>query len=153
MGEWKIGKNSDVLKTTLGSCAGIILFSKKHLMGGIAHILLGEPPPGKIVHRGKYAKTAINGLIADLASNGVPESSLKAALFGGATMFASKNDNMLQNIGIDNIRISREVLISKNIPVFFEETGGTKGRSITLFIADRKIRYSSSGIENYIYIS
>ena len=153
MGEWKIGTDSDVLKTTLGSCAGIVLYSAEHRIGGIAHILLGEPPAGKIVHRGKYARTAINGLIADLALKGIPDSSLKAALFGGATMFVSKNDNMLQNIGIENIRISKEVLLSKNIPVFHEETGGTRGRSISLFISERKIRYSSSGNENYIYIS
>jgi chemotaxis protein CheD len=148
-----MGKNSDMLKTTLGSCVGIILYSIKHRTGGIAHILLGEPPQGKITHKGKYARTAIYTLLAEFESMGILSKSVKACLFGGATMFISKNGNTLQNIGIDNVRISKEVLAACNIPIFFEDTGGTKGRSVSLYVDEGKISYTTSGIENYIYIS
>ncbi|MDH5656564.1 MAG: chemotaxis protein CheD [Spirochaetia bacterium] len=153
VGEWKIGRNSDFLKTTLGSCAGIVLYSMKHKIGGIAHILLGEPPPGKIIHKGKYARTAIYSLVSELKSSGVPASDLKACLFGGATMFYSKNGNALQQIGNDNIRISKEVLKELDIPILLEDTGGKRGRSVILQIEDGKIRYSSADEEHAIYIS
>lgn len=153
MGEWKIGRDSDILKTTLGSCTGIILYSIKHRAGGLAHVLLGEPPPGKIVHKGKYVRTAISGLLQDLENAGVPGGSLKACIFGGATMFVSKKGDFLQNIGNENIKISKEVIHAQNIPVFFEDTGGQNGRTVTLFISEAKIRYSSAGQEKYIYIS
>ncbi len=151
MAEWKVARSPHALRTTLGSCVGIVLYSSSHKTGGLAHILLGEAPTGKIINRGKYAKPAIEGLTAELNKAGVETDALSARLFGGASMFETGDSSFLHNIGMENVRIARETLQRLNIPVSVEEVGGNAGRTISLFLEDGRILLRSNGKERYIY--
>ena len=62
--EWKAAKSPDAIRTTLGSCVGIVLYSAKKKVGGLSHVLLADPPAGRIVQRGKYARTAVDMLLS-----------------------------------------------------------------------------------------
>lgn len=149
--EWRAAKNPDALRTTLGSCVGIALYSSKKKMGGVAHILLGEPPRGKIISKGKYAHTALEALTLDIKRLGVEASDLTARIFGGASMFESNNYSFLQNIGTDNVTAVRTSLKKLNINIVAEEVGGSLGRTITMFMEDGRILLKSGGKEKYIY--
>lgn len=143
--EWKVAAAPRALRTTLGSCVGVVLYSARDRTGGLAHILLGEPPPGKIVHRGKYARTAVEGLANELERMNVPRQNLKAALIGGASLFDSLHTPFLNQIGPGNVEASRAALQRLGIRVNREEVGGKTGRTITLFLEDGRIELRAGG--------
>ncbi|HQI20109.1 MAG TPA: chemotaxis protein CheD, partial [Leptospiraceae bacterium] len=149
--EWKTGKAPDALRTTLGSCVGIVLYSADKKIGGVAHILLGDAPVGKIVHRGKYARPALESLLADLAKLDIKPGMLTARIFGGGSMFEAVHSRVLQSIGPDNVRAATEAVKAHNIPVVAEDTGGTTGRTITLNLEDGSVLMRAGTREKYFY--
>lgn len=150
--EWKTASNPDALRTTLGSCVGIILYSSKKKVGGLAHVLLGEAPGGKIIKRGKYARPAIESLYHELEKKfELQAEELTARLFGGASMFKTIHSKFLQNIGAENVNIARETLNELKIPIIAEDVGGTAGRTVTLFLNDGKILLRANGKEKFLY--
>ena len=130
---------------------GIVLFSEKKKVGGLAHVLLSEPPAGKINNKGKYARSAIEAVLADLKKTGIEPSELSARIFGGASMFDSIQSSFLQNIGSENVRVTKEVLGQHGIPITSEEIGGTVGRTITVFMDDGRILLRANGKEKFFY--
>lgn len=149
--EWKVAKAPDALRTTLGSCVGIVLYSAEKKIGGVAHILLGEPPAGKIVHRGKYARPAVDSLLADLAKLDIKPAALTARLFGGASMFEAVHSQFLQNIGADNVKAAKAAIEAYKIPLLLEDTGGSSGRTITLNLEDGSVFMRAGSREKYFY--
>lgn len=150
--EWKVAKDPATLRTTLGSCVGIVLYHQKRKVGGLAHILLGEAPTGKIINRGKYARPAIEGLVAEMKKEfDVEPDTMTARLFGGASMFESIHSSFLQNIGMENVRVAKETLEKLKIPVTLEEVGGSYGRTITVYLEDGKVLLRMNGKEKFIY--
>lgn len=149
--EWKVAEKPDALRTTLGSCVGIALYCERKGVGGLAHVLLGHPQPGKIVNKGKYARPAVQGLVQDLQREGVAAEDLRARIFGGASMFEAQNSSFLQNIGAGNVSAVKEALQELHIPLLIEDVGGTAGRTITFFLDDGRILLRANGKEKYIY--
>ena len=149
--EWKAARSPDAIRTTLGSCVGIVLYSAKKKIGGISHVLLADPPPGRIVQRGKYARTAIDMLVADLQKLGVEPADVSARIFGGASMFDSMNSSFFNNIGQSNVQATRETLEAKKIPIVEEDVGGNAGRTITLYLDDGRVLLRANGQERYLY--
>lgn len=149
--EWKTARNPDALWTTLGSCVGVVLYSSKKKVGGIAHALLSEPPAGKIVHKGKYARTAVESLLLELEKAGVERTELSARVFGGASMFEAVHSSFMNSIGPENVNSAKLVLERLKIPVIAEDTGGSAGRTITLYTDDGRIFLRANGREKYIY--
>ncbi len=116
------------LKTILGSCVGIILRDLERGVSGLAHIML----PARLrddASTGKYADSAIPALLRRLAGIGGRQSSLQALLVGGAQMFPM-GDTTLASIGDQNVETSRRILQENRIPIVFEDTGGTSGRTV-----------------------
>lgn len=149
--EWKLTESPHALRTTLGSCTGIVLYAPEQKMGGIAHILLGDPPPGRIIHRGKYARTALEGLLADFQKQGIAPSSLRARLYGGASLFEVENSSFFNKIGPGNVEAARQALQSAGLRIIHEDTGGNVGRTITLFTDDGRLLLRAGSKEQFIY--
>ncbi|HBS04650.1 MAG TPA: chemotaxis protein CheD [Leptospiraceae bacterium] len=149
--EWKAAKSPDAIRTTLGSCVGIVLYSAKKKIGGVSHVLLADPPAGRIVQRGKYARTAIDMLLADLQKLGIEASELSARIFGGASMFDAMNSAFFNNIGQSNVTATRETLEARKIPIVEEDVGGNLGRTITLYLDDGRVLLRANGQERYLY--
>ncbi len=129
MAEMGVVNDDRRLKTILGSCVGIILRDPERRVSGLAHIML----PAR--HRedtteGKYADTAIPALLARIAREGGRQGSLQALLIGGAQMFPLGNER-IASIGDQNVQASRTILGQYRIPIVFEDTGGTAGRTVT----------------------
>ena len=137
--EWQVARSPGVIRTTLGSCVGVVLYASQFQAGGMAHILLGEPPPGKIIHRGKYARTAIEGLVNELGRLGVASTDLEAAIIGGASLFDGLDTPFLNRIGPGNIDAARAALPKMKINIKRAEVGGKSGRTISLYLDDGRI--------------
>jgi chemotaxis protein CheD len=128
MGEMDVMNEDRRLKTVLGSCVGIILRDPERRVSGLAHIMLPARQRDDRME-GKYADTAIPALLRRLLKSGGRQSSLQALLIGGAQMFPMGNEK-LASIGDQNVRASRRILKESRIPIVFEDTGGTSGRSV-----------------------
>ena len=137
MAEMDVVSDARKLKTILGSCVGIILRDPERRVSGLAHIMLPAQRRDDATE-GKYADTAIPALLARLEAIGGRQSSLQALLIGGAQMFPLGNVK-IASIGDQNVEASRRILREQRIPIVFEHTGGTAGRSVTFDTATGQV--------------
>jgi chemotaxis protein CheD len=128
------GSEPSNLKTTLGSCVGVILTDKKSGVHGLAHIMLPE-----MLRRdtavGKYADTAIPALLEKMKKRGARKEEIRAFIMGGACMFHFTGTTGMSVIGDRNVEAAQKILDELDIPVVFQETGGNAGRTV-LFNSD-----------------
>ncbi len=117
------------LKTTLGSCVGVILFDKTRSVSGLAHIMLPERLRDDQAI-GKYADTAIPNLLSQLERRGSHRNNLRAYLAGGANMFQTSQDSLISTVGEKNVTAVRQILGNLGIPIHGEHTGGEQGRTV-----------------------
>ena len=118
-----------VITTILGSCIAVCLWDPILKYGGMNHYLLplwngdGLPSP-------KYGSIAIPKLIEKMLSFGSNKRSLKAKVFGGASLI--KQTSGLLNVGERNITLAEDLLAEEGIPVISGDVGGDQGRKIFL---------------------
>ena len=125
------------LKTVLGSCVGVVIRDTDRKVSGMAHIMLPARRHDDEAS-GKYADSAIPALLDRLAGCGGRAGSLQALLIGGAQMFPMGNAG-IASIGDQNVEAARRILTEKNIPIVFEDTGGTAGRSVVFSNSTGKV--------------
>lgn len=130
VGDLKIARSPKVIKTSLGSCVGVVLYDSMQKIGGMLHLMLPNCN-GREGKPGKYADTGIP-LLLDLMLNKAKskKNALTARIFGGAKMFSVNSD--LFDIGKSNIAETQRILDHFNIRVTASRLGGTKGHQITL---------------------
>ncbi len=115
------------LKTTLGSCVGIILADRQNEVYGLAHVMLPEISPGDQT-LGKYADSAVPAMVSLMGQRaGGPGGRLEAFLVGGASMFEAVG---MSDIGNRNVQAAHKAVRQLNIPVVFDDTGGNCGRTV-----------------------
>ena len=129
MGEMLVGCGEEPLKTLLGSCIGLALFSRRSMIGGLAHIVLPESR-GKPGPPAKYVDTAIPELIRQIELAGARATSLKAKIAGGANMLSSR---AVSTIGDQNLETIQLLLRDLGIPIVAEHCGGVQGRRMTFY--------------------
>ncbi|MCP4268115.1 MAG: chemotaxis protein CheD [Candidatus Brocadiaceae bacterium] len=130
VGDLKIAKAPKTIRTSLGSCVGVVLYDNVQKIGGILHLMLPhcKDRNGRLT---KYADTGIP-LLLDLLVNEAKanRNTLKAKIFGGAKMFTVNSD--LFDIGKSNIMETKNILQKANIRLVASRLGGTKGHQISL---------------------
>lgn len=129
MAEMAVVENTNLLKTTLGSCVGVVLHEGKRNISGLAHIMLPESSP-RDSKKGKYADTAIPALLSQILEKGGSKQHIRAYIAGGANMFKTSTDSKITTVGDKNVEVSRRVLAELQIPIVHEETGGELGRTV-----------------------
>ena len=128
IGQWAIATAPTKIRTLLGSCVGVVLYDRVARVGGLAHLVLPWTH-GAIDHPGKYAETAIPGLIADLERILKVRPRLVSKLVGGATMFQvdpAIRDNSGLNIGRRNQEAIEQILNKLTIPIIARDVGGPR---------------------------
>lgn len=134
MGEWAASaRPGHVISCIgLGSCIALVLADLKHRVVGVAHVVLpegsGSPPA-------KYADTVVPELIQRTLATGADRSALRAALVGGAAMFAFGGAPEDQ-IGARNERNVRFGLAHEGVPVVAAVTGGSTGRTLRVEVGE-----------------
>src|SRR4030042_4170049 len=108
------------LKTTLGSCVGIILADRENEVFGLAHVMLPEKMPNDET-LGKYADSAVPALVSLMEHRaGGANGKLEAYLGGGASMFETGGGAMT-DIGNRNVQAAHQAVRKLNIPVVFAD--------------------------------
>ena len=131
VGDLAVSASPHILKTILGSCIGIALYSPRDKAGGLLHIMLPVLTNGDM-NRAKYANTGIPILISALENEyGIKRHKLIAKIAGGANMFTFKKTLApIFDIGTNNITAVRNYLQQFNIPIVGEDVGANYGRRI-----------------------
>jgi chemotaxis protein CheD len=129
MAEIAVTTDSQCLKTTLGSCVGVVLHDPVRRVSGMAHIMLPNKLEGD-TKIGKFADTAIPYMLTELLGKGCRRAGLEVYIAGGGNMFKSSGDTHLNLIGDKNVREVKRILEDLRIPLRFEDTGGTCGRTM-----------------------
>lgn len=129
MGEMLVGRGEEPLRTLLGSCIGLALYSRRSMIGGLAHIVLPESH-GQLGPPAKYVDTAIPELIRRIELAGGQARNLNAKLAGGANMLASQ---AVSTIGDQNLETIQRLLRDLGIPIVAEHCGGVQGRRMTFY--------------------
>ncbi len=134
VGELTAGGPPAILATYgLGSCVAVLLHDRRTGIGGLAHVLLPFPSPGRGPGSpGRYAVSAVPALVAEMLAIGASREGLVGRLVGGASMFASLAAPGSIQIGDRNIIASREALSAEGIRLVAESVGGDFGRSVEL---------------------
>lgn len=125
MGEYEIGRHDEILTAMgIGSCVGVCLIDEENERGGLAHVML---PAEEGEDSSKHADVLLNSLVNEMKVKGTEISSMKAKIYGGASMF----DNSF-HIGERNVESVKDELHKRDIDIVDEGTGGDSGRAIWL---------------------
>lgn len=143
----KMCKTPDKITTVgLGSCVGIVLYSKSDKICGLVHIML---PSSKEIknnaNRAKFADTGIEDLVLALEKEGLKRQSLLAKIAGGATMFQFSGKSDMGSIGERNVKAVKETLESYRIQIVSEDTGEDYGRTIVFDPESKELLIRSAG--------
>lgn len=125
----KVAKAGDTIKTVVGSCIALCLTDIVTGTSGMVHIMMPEKKPGHEEEVGKYANTAVPALLELMLDAGCDRMRLKAKISGGASMF---NTDLSISIGLQNKLAVVSMLQKVDIPLKFEDTGGTSGRTVVV---------------------
>ncbi len=147
----KIAQEPKMLKTNLGSCVAVCLYSKQKKVGGMLHLMLasssGVSDKAKL-KKEKYADTGIPEMINQLSkSYGASKSELEAKIFGGAKVL----QNVTRNIGEENAAAVRNILRAEGIRIMASRLGGVKGYKVSIELSTGKVYCQIFGEEEKEY--
>ena len=129
-GEFHVGTAEYRVRTLLGSCVSITLWSKAHRVGAMSHFLLATRArrhSGGL--DGRYGEDALAMMLAGLAAMGIAPHECEAKIFGGASMFPTLARSS-GGVGRANGDLARRLLEDKNITVKSECLYGSGHRSV-----------------------
>ncbi len=147
----KVAESPKILKTNLGSCIAVCLYSQNKKVGGMLHLMLAsssELHDKNNLKKAKYADTGIPELLDQLGKlYGVKPEELTAKIFGGAKVLK----NVTRRIGDENADAVKSILKSYGIRITASELGGEKGYRITFFLETGKVISQVFGQEEKEY--
>lgn len=127
VGDFKVGREGEIIETVLGCCVGVCLYDKNKKVGSLLHFMLPAAPQKEPAKMAKYADTGLREMLRVLRQQyRVKKADLTAKVFGGAKMLPRST---LQ-IGRDNSQKIRELLNQHKIPILKEKMGGARGYKI-----------------------
>jgi chemotaxis protein CheD len=133
----------------LGSCVAVVMYDATAQVGGLTHIML---PKGMASDGlpGKFADTAVPHLLHEMIDRGATTEGLRLALFGGATMLHTGQSSLL-DIGPRNVAAVEQALKAAALEATVKDTGGTKGRTVLLSIADGELVVKVLGEDDRLF--
>lgn len=137
-GEYFVGEAKHRIRTVLGSCVSVTLWSAARQVGAMSHFLLasrGGALPVGLALDGRYGDEALQLMLAELARKQVAASQCQAKIFGGGDMFPNQKTSGGLAIGRRNGEAARSLLQRHGIEVISESLFGEGHRQIAFDIA------------------
>jgi chemotaxis protein CheD len=139
---------TDIIITySLGSCLGVALYDPVARVAGLVHCML---PLSQIdmakakAMPGMFTDTGVVMLLDRMLEMGALTGRIIAKVAGAASPL---DDKGLFKIGQRNYTVMRKILWKNNILIASEDCGGTKARTMLLYVADGKTVVKSCGVE------
>lgn len=122
------------LRTILGSCVSITLWSPAQRIGGMSHFLLPtqgatvrEPDPAQ---PGYYGDDALRLMLQELKKSGVLPGQCQGKIFGGGNMFPNQPRDDASKVGHRNGKAARALLQQHGVPLVAESLFGIGYRQV-----------------------
>lgn len=140
IGQIKIGRHGETLKSILGSCVGIGLIWRRKGICGLAHCLLPEAPAPCCEISGRFVSQAVPSLMAlmKIRQKDIPE--IEAILAGAGNMTNLKSTNEDFFVSAANARMAKKLLDEMGISIVHQDLGGAEGRRIFINCSDFSYR-------------
>ncbi|HEU4403225.1 MAG TPA: chemotaxis protein CheD [Candidatus Polarisedimenticolia bacterium] len=120
----------------LGSCVAVFVYDPGRRVGGLAHILLPEPPADGTEHPGRYATTAVSIMVDESIRLGARRAALLAKVTGGSRMFSIDVTAGRPSVGDKNVEAALRALRLAGVAVIGSDVGGDCGRSVIADLED-----------------
>ncbi|HLN63343.1 MAG TPA: chemotaxis protein CheD [Symbiobacteriaceae bacterium] len=149
LGELKSGSRPEQVLVCygLGSCIGLTLLDPVARVGVMVHVVLPDSSLGRgqLVLPGKFADTAVPAAIAEAVKLGAMRSRLIARMAGGARMLNVVGTGSKLDIGNRNAEAVRVALTEHGLRLMADDTGGTYGRTLHLYMGTGRLLVSTVG--------
>lgn len=124
-----------LIVTLLGSCVAACLYDPEVGVAGLNHFLLAAPHYSRSMElshteAGRYGINAMELLINDMMKLGARRRSIRAKVFGGASVLGFSSKDNFPCVHEVNQRFIREYLATESIPIVAEDLGGELGRVV-----------------------
>ena len=161
--DFKISQEKELLKTTLGSCVSIVLYSSLNEIATMSHYLLPKPfnfnienIPSPIMsakiegNPWRFGSILLLHQLNSMLKLGCTKTELRAKISGGATMFPTKTLSTITDVGNANTLVAQEFLKKEGIPITGNSCGGNYGRSIIFNPETKQLQVHILGHETYL---
>lgn len=141
-------KPEDVIVTySLGSCVGLTLYDPIAGVGGMIHCMLPlskiDPEKARIKPY-MFVDTGVAAMLGELYAMGAQRQNIIAKVAGAGSPLGREETF---RIGQRNYTILRKFLWKNNILIDKEDVGGSKARTLYLYMADGRTTVKSEGKE------
>jgi chemotaxis protein CheD len=114
--------------------------------GGMAHIVLPDSTAGAGAATSKFADVAVPHLLREMGRTGAVQHRLVVKIAGGAHMASLRNGNSAAfMIGERNAEATRHIAASVGMRLLGEDTGGTHGRTVRLYVGNGRTTVTLAG--------
>lgn len=139
---------SDVIVTySLGSCVGVTLYDPVARVGGMIHCMLPlskiDPEKARLKPY-MFVDTGVAAMLGELYSMGAKRQNIVAKVAGAGSPLGKEETF---RIGQRNYTILRKFLWKNSILIDKEDVGGSKARTLYLYMADGRTTVKSEGQE------
>lgn len=138
----------DVIVTySLGSCVGVTLYDPLAGVGGMIHCMLPlskiDPEKARLKPY-MFVDTGVVAMLGELYAMGAQRQNIIAKVAGAGSPLGREETF---RIGQRNYTILRKLLWKNNILIDKEDVGGSKARTLYLYMADGRTTVKSEGQE------
>lgn len=142
------GNQGDILVTdSLGSSVGLTLYDNVAKVGGLIHCMLPLSkidPENAATKPCMFVDTGVTALLTELFRRGAQRQNLVAKVAGAGSPLGRE---ATFRIGQRNDAILRRLLWKNSIPIDAEDIGGSKARTMSLYLQDGLVTVKSEGKE------
>ncbi len=142
IGELYVTKDTSLVLAAygLGSCVGVSVYDPAIKAGGLAHVLLPSSAQANQETSGnRFADVAVPSLVQKLLDLGAKRKHLICKIAGGAQTLVVPGHSNGFRIGERNVEAVREALRILGIVPSALDTGGSRGRTVRLFMDTGKV--------------
>ena len=140
-GEFYFGDEYRVIKTLLGSCVAITMWSSCLKVGGMCHYKL----PRRLIGSGSgldgnFGEEAVLLFLRNMKIYNLRPEDMTVGVFGAANMFSSVVKSDERSIGVQNIKLAHQLMKKYGFNVSYESLGGNVSRKVLLDISNGAVK-------------
>lgn len=136
-GEFCLVLQPTIIKTVLGSCVTVTMYSARTKIGAACHALLPtcreeqeyKCPPGTCENTFRFVECVIPEMLRRLQGQGLAARELEVKLFGGADMMMGALADH-QRVGSLNVQKAEMMLTRMGMTIKKSDVGGSVGRKL-----------------------
>lgn len=143
-GEFYFGDEYKTIKTLLGSCVAITMWSPHLKIGGMCHYRLPKRLTGKAgALDGNYGDEAFLMFMKHLIKHHLKPKDITVGIFGAGNMFSNVVLSNEKSIGVQNIKLAHQILSKQGFMISHESLGGNVSRKISFDVITGAIKVVS----------